>query len=53
MEVEQLQSLRSEVREELQELEQQLEDKLMELTHPTQHRVYTLKTHNTGYIHTT
>ncbi|XP_054887831.1 protein ITPRID2 isoform X2 [Poeciliopsis prolifica] len=32
MEAEQLQSLRSQVREELQELEQQLEDRLMELT---------------------
>lgn len=39
LELEQLQSLRSAVREELQELEQQLEDRLMELTHRTQHRV--------------
>lgn len=38
LELEQLQSLRSAVREELQELEQQLEDRL-ELTHRTQHRV--------------
>lgn len=38
LEVEQLQSLRSAVREELQELEQQLEDRLMELTHHTQYR---------------
>ncbi|KAK5890232.1 hypothetical protein CesoFtcFv8_013774 [Champsocephalus esox] len=38
MEVEQLQSLRSAVREELQELEQQLEDRLMELTQSTPHR---------------
>ncbi|XP_034416948.1 protein ITPRID2 isoform X2 [Cyclopterus lumpus] len=38
MEVEQLQSLRSSVREELQELEQQLEDRLMELTQHTHHR---------------
>ncbi|XP_034042195.1 protein ITPRID2 isoform X2 [Thalassophryne amazonica] len=35
LEAEQLQSLRSEVREELQELEQQLDDKLMELTQST------------------
>ncbi|XP_041806269.1 protein ITPRID2 isoform X2 [Chelmon rostratus] len=38
MEVEQLQALRSAVREELQELEQQLEDRLIGLTHHTQYR---------------
>uniref|UniRef100_A0A8D0CP49 ITPR interacting domain containing 2 n=1 Tax=Sander lucioperca TaxID=283035 RepID=A0A8D0CP49_SANLU len=53
MEVEQLQSLRSAVREELQELEQQLEDRLMEVTHHTQHRVYTHNTHNARYTHRT
>ncbi len=58
MEVEQLQSLRSAVREELQELEQQLEDRLMEMTHHPQYRVYTHVTsqtiykHNAGYIFT-
>uniref|UniRef100_A0A8C2XGU1 Sperm-specific antigen 2 C-terminal domain-containing protein n=1 Tax=Cyclopterus lumpus TaxID=8103 RepID=A0A8C2XGU1_CYCLU len=53
MEVEQLQSLRSSVREELQELEQQLEDRLMELTQHTHHRVYTHKNrHSAVYIHT-
>lgn len=41
LEVEQLQTLRSAVREELQELEQQLEDRLMELTHQTKYRVDT------------
>lgn len=37
LELEQLQTLRSAVREELQELEQQLEERLLELTHQTQY----------------
>uniref|UniRef100_A0A4W6DHC6 ITPR-interacting domain-containing protein n=1 Tax=Lates calcarifer TaxID=8187 RepID=A0A4W6DHC6_LATCA len=49
LEVEQLQSLRSAVREELQELERQLEDRLIELTHHTQHGVYTHNTNPTGF----
>uniref|UniRef100_A0A4W6DHS7 ITPR-interacting domain-containing protein n=1 Tax=Lates calcarifer TaxID=8187 RepID=A0A4W6DHS7_LATCA len=60
LEVEQLQSLRSAVREELQELERQLEDRLIELTHHTQHGVYTHNTNPTGFytqatehVHTT
>lgn len=37
--MEQLQALRSAVREELQELEQQLEDKLLDLTQQTKYGV--------------
>lgn len=38
--MEQLQALRSAVREELQELEQQLEDKLLDLTQQTKYGVH-------------
>lgn len=50
LELEQLQSLRSAVREELQELEQQLEDRLVELTHQTRYGVYTHTRYKHVYI---
>lgn len=41
--MEQLQALRSAVREELQELEQQLEDRLLDLTQQTKYGVHIWK----------